>query len=72
MTAPTALEIRMKEMLGAATTRQNQQKNEWCGELIDSGHKTILGLASPFGLAIVDEVGAHPAESTDALYFNGR
>ena len=55
-----------------ATTWRNQQKSEWCGEFIDSGHKTILGLASRFGLTVVDEVAAQPAGSSDTLYFGGR
>src|SRR5437016_12791214 len=32
----------------------NGQTSEHCGELIDSGHKTILGLASRFKLPTVD------------------
>ena len=55
-----------------ASTWQNKQKNEWCGEFIDSGHKTILGLASRFGLTVVDEVAAQPKRSSDTLYFGGR
>ncbi len=38
----------------------------------NSGHKTILGLASRFGLTVVDEVAAQPSGSTDTLYFNGK
>jgi monoamine oxidase len=55
-----------------AATWRNQQKSEWCGEFIDSGHKTMLGLASRFGLTVVDEVAAQPAGSSDTLYFDGR
>ena len=47
----------------------NNQKSEWCGELIDSGHATLLGLIKRFGLTAVDEVAAEPANSTDTLYF---
>ncbi len=53
------------------TTWQNGQKSEWCGELIDSGHTTILGLASRFGLTVLDEIAAQPAGSSDTLYFGG-
>ncbi len=55
-----------------ATTWRNQQKSEWCGEFIDSGHKTILKLAKRFGLTVVDEIAAQPAGSIDTLYFNGK
>ena len=54
------------------TDWQNNQKSEWCGEFIDSGHTTMLGLASRFGLTIVDEIAAQPADSTDTLYFLGQ
>src|SRR5271165_5339894 len=43
----------------------NQQKSEWCGEFIDSGHQTILDLAKRFGLTVVDEVAAEPPGSAD-------
>jgi monoamine oxidase len=54
------------------TTWRNQQKSEWCGEFIDSGNKTMLGLASRFGLTVVDEIAAQPVGSNDTLYFAGR
>jgi monoamine oxidase len=50
----------------------NGQTSEHCGELIDSGHKTILGLANRFNLARVDLLGAQPNGSTDSDYFFGR
>ncbi len=49
----------------------NGQTSEHCGELIDSGHKTILGLASRFKLQTVDLLGAEPIHSTDTDYFFG-
>ena len=55
-----------------ATTWRNRQKSEWCGEFINSGHKTILGLASRFGLTVIDAIAAQPAGSSDTLYFGGR
>lgn len=55
-----------------ATTWRNQQKSEWCGEFIDSDNKTMLSLASRFGLTVVDEIAAQPAGSSDTLYFDGR
>ncbi len=33
---------------------QNGQTSEWCGELIDTGHETILALADRFGLTTVN------------------
>jgi monoamine oxidase len=47
------------------------QGGELCGELIDSGHKTILTLAKRFGLATVDLLGAEPNGSDDTYYFSG-
>ena len=54
------------------TSWLNGQTSEHCGELIDSGHKTILSLASRFKLATVDLLGAEPNHSTDTDYFFGR
>ena len=54
------------------TTWENQQKSEWCGEFIDSGHKTMRKLAKRFGLTLVDEIAAQPAGSIDTLYFDGK
>jgi monoamine oxidase len=45
------------------------QVSEFCGELIDSGHATILGLASRFGLAVDDLLAAQPPGSTDTYWF---
>src|SRR5712691_4708572 len=54
------------------TSWLNKQTSEHCGELIDSGHKTILGLASRFKLQTVDLIGAEPVHSTDTDFFFGR
>jgi monoamine oxidase len=54
------------------TSWLNGQTSERCGELIDTGHKTILGLAQRFKLPTVDLVGAQPNHSTDTDYFFGR
>src|SRR6266545_3860920 len=49
------------------------QVSEFCGELIDSSHTTILGLANRFGLAVDDLLAAEPPGSTDTYWFlNGR
>ena len=45
------------------------QVSEFCGELINSGHATILGLASRFGLAVDDLLAAQPPGSTDTYWF---
>jgi len=54
------------------TSWLNGQTTEHCGELIDSGHKTILGLASRFNIPRLDLLGAQPIHSTDTDYFFGR
>src|SRR5438552_14272640 len=48
------------------------QTSEWCGELIDQGHKTILHLAQRFGLATVNLLAGEPNGSEDTYYFFGR
>ncbi len=40
------------------TTWVNGQTSEWCGELIDTSHTTILSLARRFNLPLVDLRGA--------------
>jgi monoamine oxidase len=49
----------------------NGQGAELCGELIDSGHKTILGLAQRFRLPTVNLTHAEPNGSEDTYYFDG-
>ena len=51
------------------TSWLNNQVSEHCGELIDTGHKTILGLAKRFKIGVADLSGAQPAHSTDTNYF---
>ncbi|HYL07382.1 MAG TPA: FAD-dependent oxidoreductase [Candidatus Udaeobacter sp.] len=53
------------------TSWLNGQTSEHCGELIDSGHTAILGLASRFGLSTVDLHAAEPAGSTETYFFGG-
>src|SRR5207302_710809 len=52
------------------STWDNGQVSEWCGELIDQGHKTILHLAQRFGLATVDLLSGEPNGSEDTYYFS--
>ena len=48
------------------------QVSEWCGELIDSGHKTMQRLAHRFGLVLDNLLDAQPVGSEDTYYFFGR
>jgi monoamine oxidase len=50
----------------------NGQAGELCGELIDTGHKTILQLAQRFKLPTADLLGAEPNGSEDTYYFFGK
>ena len=45
------------------------QVSEHCGELIDSGHKTIQQLAKRFGFGLTDLLAAQPTQSTDTYFF---
>src|SRR5581483_1507673 len=47
------------------------QVSEFCGELIDTGHKTIRRLARRFNLQTDDLLAAEPAGSSDTYYFFG-
>jgi monoamine oxidase len=49
----------------------NGQVSEYCGELIDSGHKTIRNLATRFGLRVDNLLGAEPRGTSDTYYFFG-
>jgi monoamine oxidase len=44
-------------MFSATSIWADNQVSEWCGELIDSGHETIIGLAKRFGLPLDDYAG---------------
>jgi monoamine oxidase len=47
------------------------QVTEWCGELIDTGHTTVRGLAKRFGLPLDNLLGAQPHRSDDVYHFFG-
>jgi monoamine oxidase len=49
----------------------NGQVVEYCGELIDTGHKTIKALIKRFGLKKVDLLAAQPNGTEDTYYFLG-
>src|SRR5438045_6745907 len=53
------------------TSWANGQVSEHCGELIDTGHKTIQQLAKRFGFGLTDLLSAQPNQSTDTFYFLG-
>ena len=53
------------------TSWSNGQTSEHCGELIDSRHKTILGLASRFKIPTADLAAAEPNQSTETYFFSG-
>ncbi len=48
------------------------QVAEWCGELIDTSHVTMLALAKRFGLPLTDVLAATPRDAQYTLVFNGR
>ena len=54
------------------TSWLNGQTSEHCGELIDTGHTTILSLAQRFNLETVDLHAAEPPGSTETYFFGGR
>jgi len=53
------------------TSWLNGQTSEHCGELIDTKHKTILGLTTRFKLPTVDLLAAEPNQSTETDFFFG-
>ena len=53
------------------TSWLNGQTSEHCGELIDTGHTTILSLATRFNLPVVNLHNAEPPNSTETYFFGG-
>jgi monoamine oxidase len=53
------------------TSWLNSQTSEHCGELIDTGHATILALAQRFNLPVVNLHDAEPPNSTETYFFGG-
>jgi monoamine oxidase len=66
---PTRLGGRMHTNVGYF---DEGQTSEWCGELIDTNHRTIRSLAKRFGLDVVDVKQAEPNGSEDTFYFFGQ
>jgi monoamine oxidase len=54
------------------TSWLNGQTSEDCGELIDTGHTTILSLAQRFNLETVDLHAAEPPGSTETYFFGDK
>jgi monoamine oxidase len=48
------------------------QHTEWCGAMVDSLHVHIRGLASRFGLKLLDTYAARPPRARDTCYLDGR
>jgi monoamine oxidase len=48
------------------------QVSEWCGELIDTGHRTVRNLASRFSLPLDDLLAAQPNGSNEVYFFDGQ
>src|SRR5260370_4049638 len=55
----------------ATSAWANGQTSEHCGELIDSRHKPILGLANRFNIHTVDLLAAEPPQATETYFFFG-
>jgi monoamine oxidase len=51
---------------------QEGQVTDVFGELIDSGHQTMLALAKRFKLPLIDLLAAEPAAATETYYFLGQ
>ena len=51
---------------------ENRQGTEWCGELIDTSHKTIRALTKLFALPLDDLVEAQPSDTTDTFHVFGK
>jgi len=55
-----------------STSWEQGMVSEWCGEFIDSDHRTMLGLIQRFGLETID-LGQHvPPHAQTILYFFNR
>ncbi len=59
-------------MFSNTTYFDQGQVFEWYGELIDTGHETVLALASRFGLELDDLLAAQPQHSEETYYFFGK
>jgi monoamine oxidase len=55
-------------MFSATSIWADNQVTEWCGELIDSTHETVIGLARRFGLPLDDFLGNPGLRNTYKLF----
>ena len=58
-------------MFSNSTTWANGQVSEWGGELIDTGHKVIQGLAKRFSIGLDNLVQAEPSSAEPTYFFAG-
>lgn len=58
-------------MYSNTTSWASGQVSEWGGELVDTGHKTIQGLARRFGIPLDDLVQAEPSGAEPTYFFGG-
>jgi monoamine oxidase len=54
------------------STWADGQTSEWCGEFIDSDHRTILSLAERFRIPVVDILADQPPEAQETRFLFGR
>ncbi len=54
------------------TSWANGQVSEWCGELIDTGHASIIALAKRFKLKLDNLHDAEPKGATETYFFDGK
>jgi monoamine oxidase len=59
-------------MFSNASYFDQGQVFEWCGELIDTPHVTVLALAQRFGLAVDDLFASEPKGATETYRFFGQ
>ncbi|TKC92999.1 flavin monoamine oxidase family protein [Polyangium fumosum] len=59
-------------MFSNTTSWDAGQVSEWCGELIDSNHRTLFALAARFGLTMDSLEGETPSGLENTYFFDGR
>ena len=57
--------------IGGTAYWTDNQVSEWCGELVDSGHATIMTLCQRYSLTLDDIAAAEPANSNPVYMFDG-